>query len=42
MNTDTILRLLENSGFHVLKSDSQFLYLEDPSCMNMHGLQLYA
>ena len=33
MNTDTILRLLENSGFHVLKSDSQFLYLEDPSCI---------
>ncbi len=33
MNTDTILRLLKNSGFNVLGSDSQFIILEDPSCI---------
>lgn len=33
MNTDSILRLLQNSGFHILGSDGTFLYLEDPSCI---------
>ncbi len=33
MNTDTIFRLLENSGFHNIRADSGFLYVEDPSCI---------
>lgn len=33
MNSDTILRLLENSGFHGVRVDSEFVYLEDPSCI---------
>ncbi|MDE6570779.1 MAG: hypothetical protein K2L95_00980, partial [Alphaproteobacteria bacterium] len=33
MNTETILRLLKNSGFHVLGADGQFVYMEDPSCI---------
>lgn len=33
MNTDTIFRLLENSGFHNIRADSGFLYMEDPSCI---------
>lgn len=33
MNTETILRLLQNSGFHILGTDGTFLYLEDPSCV---------
>ena len=33
MNIDTILRLLENSGFHGLSADSEFIYMEDPSCI---------
>ncbi len=33
MNTDTIFRLLENSGFHNVHADSGFLYVEDPSCI---------
>ncbi len=33
MNTDTILRLLQNSGFHILGMEGDFLYLEDPSCI---------
>ncbi len=33
MDTDIILRLLQNSGFHILGSDGTFLYLEDPSCI---------
>ncbi|HIS70633.1 MAG TPA: hypothetical protein IAD02_01440 [Candidatus Enterousia intestinigallinarum] len=33
MNTDTILRLLQNSGFHILGADGTYLYLEDPSCI---------
>lgn len=33
MNTEIILRLLKNSGFHILGSDGTFLYLEDPSCI---------
>ena len=33
MNTDTIIRLLQNSGFHILGTDGAVLYLEDPSCI---------
>lgn len=33
MNTDTILRLLKNSGFHGLHADAEFIYMEDPSCI---------
>ena len=33
MNTDIIIRLLQNSGFHILGTDSTYLYLEDPSCI---------
>lgn len=33
MNIATILRLLKNSGFHVLGTDGTVLYLEDPSCI---------
>ena len=33
MNTDIIIRLLQNSGFHILGIDGTFLYLEDPSCI---------
>ena len=33
MNTDTILRLLKNSGVHGLHADAEFIYMEDPSCI---------
>ncbi len=33
MNINTILRLLTNSGFHILGADGSFIYLEDPSCI---------
>lgn len=33
MNTATILRLLQNSGFNVLGVDGSYIYLEDPSCI---------
>ncbi len=33
MNTETILRLLNNSGFHRVSMDSEFVYMEDPSCV---------
>lgn len=33
MNTETIIRLLQNSGFHILGADGAYLYLEDPSCI---------
>lgn len=33
MNTETILRLLHNSGFHNVSMDSEFVYMEDPSCV---------
>lgn len=29
----TAFRLLENSGFHNLRADSEFVYMEDPSCI---------
>lgn len=33
MNTDTIIRLLTNSGFHNVRVDPDFVYMEDPSCI---------
>ena len=33
MNTTTILQLLKNSGFHGLRADAEFIYMEDPSCI---------
>ncbi|MEE1110717.1 MAG: hypothetical protein UIH99_00710 [Alphaproteobacteria bacterium] len=33
MNTSTILSLLKNSGFHGLRADAEFIYMEDPSCI---------
>ena len=33
MNVDTILGLLNNSGFHNLRADAEFIYMEDPSCI---------
>lgn len=33
MNTDTILRLLTNAGFHNLHTDGIYVYMEDPSCV---------
>ncbi len=32
MNTETILRYLENSGFRIVGSDGVFIRLEDPTC----------
>lgn len=33
MNTDTFVKLLQNSGFHNVSQDSAFVYMEDPSCI---------
>ncbi len=33
METETIVRLLKNSGFHVLGADNTYLYMEDPACI---------
>lgn len=33
MNTETIIRLLENSGFQNLRADATHIYMEDPSCI---------
>lgn len=33
MNADTIIRLLTNSGFHNVRVDPDFVYMEDPSCI---------
>ena len=33
MNTDTIVRLLTNSGFHNIRVDPDFVYMEDPACI---------
>jgi hypothetical protein len=33
MNTNTIIRLLENSGFHKVRVDASLVYMEDPSCV---------
>ena len=41
MNTDTIIRLLENSGFHELRVDGTQILLEDPSCV-LRSFQTFA
>lgn len=33
MNTARIIKILENSGFHNLRSTGDFIYMEDPSCV---------
>ncbi|MBP5707776.1 MAG: hypothetical protein J6W79_02145 [Alphaproteobacteria bacterium] len=33
MNTDTIIRLLQNSGINVIGNDASSVYIEDPSCI---------
>lgn len=33
MNTDTFVRLLQNSGFYNVSQDSAFVYMEDPTCV---------
>lgn len=33
MNTNVILRLLQNSGFTVLGADDTYIYIEDPACI---------
>ncbi len=33
MDTETILRLLTNSGFNILGADNTYIYLEDPACI---------
>lgn len=33
MNTDTIIRLLQNAGFHGVRANSDFVFIEDPSCI---------
>ncbi len=33
MNTETIIRLLKQSGLHVIGADGDFIYLEDPACI---------
>ena len=33
MNTDTIIRLLQNSGINVIGTDASSVYIEDPSCI---------
>ena len=33
MNTDTIIRLMQNSGINVIGTDASSVYIEDPSCI---------
>ena len=33
MNTDTIIRLLSNAGFHNVGADASYIYMEDPACI---------
>ena len=33
MNTETIIRLLKNSGINVIGADASSVYIEDPSCI---------
>ena len=33
MNTETIIRLLNNAGFHGVYADDVYVYMEDPSCV---------
>ena len=40
MNADTIVRLLTNSGFHNVRVDPDFVYMEDPSCI-LRGFETF-
>ncbi len=33
MNTETIIRILNNSGFYGVYADDVYIYMEDPSCV---------
>lgn len=33
MNTETIIRILNNSGFYGVYADDVYIYMEDPSCI---------
>lgn len=33
METERIIRLMENAGFKILGADSQYVYIEEPSCI---------
>lgn len=41
MNADTIIRLLTNSGFHNIRVDPDFVYMEDPSCI-LRSFEIFA
>ena len=41
MNTDTFVKLLENSGFHNVSQDSAYVYMEDPSCV-LRGFETFS
>ena len=40
MNTETIVRLLQNSGINVIGADSTSVYIEDPSCI-LRGFETF-
>lgn len=40
MNTETIVRLLKNSGINVLGADSTSVFIEDPSCI-LRGFETF-
>ncbi len=40
MNAPEIVRLLKNSGIHVLGADSTSIYIEDPSCI-LRGFETF-
>ncbi len=41
MNADTIVRLLTNSGFHGVRVEPDFVYMEDPSCI-LRSFEIFA
>ena len=41
MNADTIVRLLTNSGFHGVRVEPDFVYMEDPSCI-LRSFEVFA
>ena len=40
MNTETIVRLLKNSGINVIGADASSVYIEDPSCI-LRGFETF-
>ena len=40
MNTEIIVKLLQNSGINVLGADSSSVYIEDPSCI-LRGFETF-